>query len=168
MSQGATKNTPSEWFLTLLIIFQNWSQVAVVCTWYLARLLSEVILAMLFSKLSVKHSWLMCRTLYSLILRSKISLGALFQSSYNNWFILFNSVSLTPEVTTGVWWLTSYYQISMISESHINFSIHKGSSWIKSHDRFTWKHTSIPSVSGLPRAAAAVNVSVGKNLNRIA
>ena len=37
MSQGKTKNTPSEWFLTFLMIFQNWSQVAVVCTQYLAR-----------------------------------------------------------------------------------------------------------------------------------
>ena len=37
MSQGETKDTPSEWFLTILMIFQNWSQVAVVCTRYLAR-----------------------------------------------------------------------------------------------------------------------------------
>ena len=37
MSQGETKDTPSEWILNFLMIFQNWSQVAIVCTRYLAR-----------------------------------------------------------------------------------------------------------------------------------
>ena len=37
MSQGKTKNIPSKWFLTFLMILQNWSQVAAVCTRYLAR-----------------------------------------------------------------------------------------------------------------------------------
>ena len=37
LSQRETKNTPSEWLLTFLMIFQNWSQVAGICIQYLAR-----------------------------------------------------------------------------------------------------------------------------------
>ena len=42
MTQGETKNLPSEWFLTFVIIFQNWSQVAVICTQYLAKPLKRL------------------------------------------------------------------------------------------------------------------------------